>query len=420
MLTPLAGLATFHSVIFPLNLGCAVPSLGYLSGAPRVSTRPDAELVGPRSHVLGVMQAYESLGWEVQPYIVGDKVPASWVTAGSGSAVRTSGLRSLAIDGLRMVLGLGHAAGSWVSLRGRVDAVYERSGLFQAMGAPFAASGIPWILETNAIQYKEAAGDRNSLALKSVARAVERWAYRTCDVLVVISEALRDEVIEEGVAPEKIAVVPNGVDVHQFDPASTEPRRYHDAFTVGFVGALSEWQALDRLFHAIRRLRDDGLDIAATIVGDGAARANWEALVTDLDLDAAVTFTGRVEHRHVPRLIAGFDVGYSGPLKLSAGSMYLSPLKLYEYLAMQTPIVAAAYEDARRMAAGGGAAYLFEPGNDAGLENALRRAYQEPEDARQAQGRQARKAIVREHSWTARVRALNQTVRHHLSGSTSF
>lgn len=46
--------------------------LGYLSGAPRVSTNPEAECGGPRSHVLGVIRAFETLEWEVKPFIVGD------------------------------------------------------------------------------------------------------------------------------------------------------------------------------------------------------------------------------------------------------------------------------------------------------------------------------------------------------------
>src|SRR3954465_6482754 len=49
--------------------------LGYLSGAPRASPRPDPEAIGPRSHVVGVLAAFRELGWEVQPYIVGDRVP---------------------------------------------------------------------------------------------------------------------------------------------------------------------------------------------------------------------------------------------------------------------------------------------------------------------------------------------------------
>jgi hypothetical protein len=44
----------------------------YLSGGARVSTRPDTESLGPRSHVPRVVNALPRLGFRVRPYIVGD------------------------------------------------------------------------------------------------------------------------------------------------------------------------------------------------------------------------------------------------------------------------------------------------------------------------------------------------------------
>nr|MDP9479668.1 hypothetical protein [Actinomycetota bacterium] len=61
--------------------------LGYLSAAPRVSTRPDAEAGGPRSHVLGVIRAFESLGWSVNRFIVGDRMPKGVAGGGSEKAL---------------------------------------------------------------------------------------------------------------------------------------------------------------------------------------------------------------------------------------------------------------------------------------------------------------------------------------------
>ena len=54
--------------------GEAPRRLAYLSAAPMVSTRPAAALGGPQAHVLGVIQAFETLGWVVQRYIFGDRL----------------------------------------------------------------------------------------------------------------------------------------------------------------------------------------------------------------------------------------------------------------------------------------------------------------------------------------------------------
>jgi len=392
--------------------------LGYLSAGARVSTRPDAELVGPRSHVLGVINGYESLGWEVERYIVGDRVPPSWVRPGSEQVARGPWLQTLSVDLLRMSIGLYHAMKSGWELKGQVDWVYERGALLQAMGWVFQRRGVPWILETNSLQWKEAAEDRESLVLQRVARRIEFASYRACDVLVPVSEALRDVLVERGIDPRKIVVVPNGVDTSVFDPSQYETDRAADeGFVVGFVGALSEWQALPLLFRAVRALRDEGLDIRVRIVGDGHARQEWETEAHRLQLDGQIESVGYQPHHEVPRHILGFDVGYSGPVRLATGNMYMSPLKLYEYLAMETPLVAAAYEDARRLNQDEQVGYLFEPESVDDLKRALRDAYADRGAPLRRRGRSGRDLIETAHSWNARIQHLNGEVRRILDSS---
>jgi glycosyltransferase involved in cell wall biosynthesis len=380
-----------------------------------VSTRPEAELAGPRSHVLGVINGYESLGWEVTPYIVGDRVPLSWVTPGSEEVARGHWLKTLAIDLLRLGMGGYHALRAGAEIRGPVDWVYERGALLQAMGWVFQQRGIPWVLETNSLQWKEAAEDRDSLVLERIARQIEFASYHACDVLVTVSTALRDLLVERGVDPAKVVVVPNGVDVSAFDPDDPSPpspsHSADEAFTVGFVGALSEWQALPLLFQAVADLREEGLNIGVTVVGDGHARAEWERAARQLGVESHVHFEGRQPHHRVPKYIADFDVGYSGPARLGTGNMYMSPLKLYEYLAMETPILAAAYEDARRLVDESGGGFLFEPENIDALKRALRDAYQERGEALRRRGRDGRELVGAKHSWEARIRRLNRKVR---------
>jgi len=364
---------------------------------------------------LGVINGYESLGWEVTPYIVGDRVPRSWVTPGSEGVARGHWLKTLAVDLLRLGMGGYHALRAGAEIRGPVDWVYERGALLQAMGWIFQQRGIPWVLETNSLQWKEAAEDRDSLVLERIARRIEFASYHACDVLVTVSTALRDLLVERGVDPAKVVVVPNGVDVSAFDPDDASPslprQAANESFTVGFVGALSEWQSLPLLFRAVAGLREEGLDVGVTVVGDGHARAKWERVVCQLGVENYVRFEGRQPHHRVPEYIAGFDVGYSGPARLGTGNMYMSPLKLYEYLAMETPILAAAYEDARRLVSESGGGFLFDSENVDALKCALREAYQERGEALRQRGRDGRELVVAEHSWQTRIRRLNRKVR---------
>jgi N-acetylglucosaminyldiphosphoundecaprenol N-acetyl-beta-D-mannosaminyltransferase len=76
----------------------------YLSGGARVSTRPDTESLGPRSHVLGVVNAFTRLGFRVRPYIVGDEVPERFGQEGSEAALERSRASVLLADLARFAL----------------------------------------------------------------------------------------------------------------------------------------------------------------------------------------------------------------------------------------------------------------------------------------------------------------------------
>jgi glycosyltransferase involved in cell wall biosynthesis len=294
---------------------------------------------------------------------------------------------------------------------GEVDAVYERFALFQGLGRYFQQAGIPWILETNALLTKEAATDRNAVALKRIARDREQRAYERCDVLVAVSDVLKRDIVSEfQIDANKIVVVPNGVDLSVFDPESCEPVRYSDSFTIGFVGALALWQRLDVLLRSVAKVRARGADVAVTIVGDGPKRDAWQALAKELSLEHAAVFVGRVDPSEVPAYIAGFDLAYAGHSGTSE-SVYFSPIKIYEYMAMGKPVVATRFDDAELLVEEGATGYRFESGDEEELANILEKAQHLGTEELLALGRRARAEVAKSHTWAHRVRELMDELR---------
>ncbi|MEM7772329.1 MAG: glycosyltransferase family 4 protein [Cyanobacteria bacterium P01_A01_bin.37] len=389
--------------------------LGYLSGAPRISTRHDAEISGPRAHILGCLQAKQTLGWDVKRFIVGDRLPKSLVTGKSETAMSGGFAKSLLLDAARIALGAKYARQAWHELQNQVDWVYERFAPFQALGMPFKRHGMPWVLETHAPLFYEAKTERKTTALTSLAQKMELQAYRNCDALVCVTDALKELIVEAAnIPPQKVIVVPNGVDTEQFHPSYHAPERLFPDFTVGFVGRLYAWHGLDLLLEAIAELRAEGIYIAFVVVGDGLMRDEWEAKAQTLGIGDTVKFVGQVPWADVPSYIAGFDVGYTGQIQLQVGKMYHSPLKLYEYMAMAKPIVASAFEDAKRTIQDGETGFLFEPGHKEDLKRALRLAYQLRPQMNHM-GEQARQTAIEHHSWIARMRDMTTKVEAILS-----
>jgi glycosyltransferase involved in cell wall biosynthesis len=82
--------------------------------------------------------------------------------------------------------------------------------------------------------------------------------------------------------------VHNGVADAEFLPVKAAP----DATDLVFIGELRKLKGVDVLIEAIARLGREGRGVTATIVGDGADRAAFEADVARHDLQAVIHFVG--------------------------------------------------------------------------------------------------------------------------------
>ncbi len=382
------------------------PRIGFLAAAPRISTHPDAEMSGPRSRVLGIIKGFETLNWKVEKFIVGDRVPQNWSAKGSGEVISKGFIRTLAVDLVRLGLSIINSWKSWRELRNKVDFVYEYAATLQCLGWIFKRQGIPWILQVEALLFYEAKAERKALVLDGIAKWMEIQAYKKCDVLACVSETLKEILVNDyGIANEKIVLVNNGVDTDFLNPKLYKPYRIFSGFTIGFVGSLYAWSGLNLLLEVIAELQDTGIDISLVVVGDGAMKSTWEKQAQDLGISENVAFIGRVSREEVPQYISGFDIGYSGQVQLQMGQMYLSPMKLYEYMSMAKPVIASAFEDAKRLIEDGQIGFLFQPEDKADLKSKLLLAFQQREKLPEM-GYLARTEIINHHSWTSRIEIL--------------
>src|SRR4051794_21568683 len=156
--------------------------------------------------------------------------------------------------------------------KSKPDAIYERYNLFAPAGALVARQlRIPFLLEVNAPLAQERAR-YGGLALPGLARSIERFTWCAAAIVLVFPSALADFVVAAGVPPERVQVIPNGVNPARFAalPARAAAKAalgLEGRRVVGFVGFVREWHGLENLVDWLARLAP--ADVVLWLAGDG-------------------------------------------------------------------------------------------------------------------------------------------------------
>jgi len=144
--------------------------------------------------------------------------------------------------------------------------------------------------------------------LESVAWNYMHWFYGQLDSVFVNSEEYRRSWIARGFAPEKLKILPRGLDTTLFSPEHRDPAfwqkfgEHNGAVHLLYVGRISKEKNLDVLAQAYRQLRDEGLPVQLYLVGDGPyLQALHEAMPEAI-------FTGYLRGKELAAAYASADV----------------------------------------------------------------------------------------------------------------
>jgi putative colanic acid biosynthesis glycosyltransferase WcaI len=219
---------------------------------------------------------------------------------------------------------------------------------------------------------------RPSLALRLL-RRLERFFYRRCALIVGITEGFRRYVVHLGIPPQRVAVVPNGVDCGMFGVAEAG-RQFTDSlepkgkFVVGYAGNIGLAQGLTTLLDAAEALC--GSHVKFQLVGEGTDKARLRKLARIRQLEN-VEFLDGVPRQQVASILAGCDALL---LILRRDPLFdiTIPSKLYEYMAAGKPILCSVGGEAAGLVASAECGLPVEPSNGAALAGAVQRLSEDP------------------------------------------
>lgn len=226
-------------------------------------------------------------------------------------------------------------------------------------------------------------------------RTLDRLTSRLTRASVCVSEGVRRfSVATAGLNPDRLVVIPNGVDPARFDAAGVIPRSSFgaadDDFLALAVGRLDAQKGLDDLLAAAERVISARPRFRLAIVGDGPLRDQLAAAIAERPtLADRVLRLGRRDD--VPELLRSAD------LLVHAAHWEGMPNVILEAMAARRPVVATAVEGAEDLVVPGETGWLVPPKAPDQLAEALLEAVDDPESSRRM-GRAGRARVEADYS----------------------
>lgn len=171
----------------------------------------------------------------------------------------------------------------------------------------------------------------------------EQLSCRFADHVITVTEVWRQTLIQRGVPPHKVSVVMNVADTRIFHPVPTNgaQRKPDDCFHLVYHGTLTHRYGVDLVIQALSKVRQEIPGIRLTLLGAGDAQDELQLLTNELGLQDHVAFSRQLlPAAQLPQLIRQAEVGVV-PNRDDLFTGTLLPTKLLEYVALDTPVIAA-------------------------------------------------------------------------------
>jgi len=275
--------------------------------------------------------------------------------------------------------------------------IFEGLPLLRLAPAPrlvFEVNGLPSI--ELKYHYPRAADDRE-LNLKLLSQ--EQACLNAASLVVTPSGVTAHYLASRrAVGPEKIAVIPNGVDlsVFRFQP----PPPMNDCLRLLYFGTLAPWQGVDLTVRALAQVCQQAPAVL-TIIGAGSRRrigalldlAAKLGVGSRLQVLPPMSQAGLLDHLHQSDAVLA-------PLGLNDRNLVQGccPLKILESMAAGTPVIASDLPVVRELGRDGDHFLLVKPGSVDQLAQALLRLRSDPELSLRL-ALQARAHIEAAHTW---------------------
>jgi glycosyltransferase involved in cell wall biosynthesis len=215
--------------------------------------------------------------------------------------------------------------------------------------------------------------------------------------LIANSDRAKDNLISLGNAAQKIAVVPNVIDLADFDQKMSRPFQnsaWDNRIPVTAVGSLQYCKRFDRFLDGLALARQREPSLFGVIAGDDLG----EKAALERKSDALRLLPDHLQFlgdcAQIPSLLAG------SRMLVSCSEYEGFPNVILEAMAARLPVLITPVGDARRIMKDGVAGYLLQPDDPRGMAERIVSLARDPAQAHQM-GEAGRKLVERDYNITS-------------------
>ncbi|NIP58766.1 MAG: glycosyltransferase, partial [Gemmatimonadetes bacterium] len=227
---------------------------------------------------------------------------------------------------------------------------------------------------------------------------------------VAVSESTAEDLVRRGMPPERITVIPNGIDLESFRPDPDD--RPFDEPTLLYLGRLKRYKRVDLILRAVGLLRDEGRRVRLLVAGRGDREEALRALAGRLGLGDRVRFLGFVSEERKRRLLRRAWIHLLTSTKEGWGITNL------EAAACGTPTVASDTPGLRDSVRHGETGLLVPHGDVQALAKAVARLLDDGRERRRM-GEEARR-FAEGFSWEGSTRRMEEFLRARVAAAPAL
>ncbi|MGH8606163.1 MAG: TIGR04063 family PEP-CTERM/XrtA system glycosyltransferase [Gammaproteobacteria bacterium] len=230
---------------------------------------------------------------------------------------------------------------------------------------------IPVVYEVRAF-WEDAAVDHGTASEGGMryrlARLLETYVLRGADAITVLCEGLRQDILQRGIAPERVTVIPNAVDPNRFqareykDEALAGELGLGEAKVLGFIGSFYAYEGLPLLLQALPEVLRSFPQTRVLLVGGGPDEGRLKQLARKLGVADKVLFAGWLPQQEVKRYYDLIDILVYPRYSMRLTDL-VTPLKPLEAMAQARLIVASDVGGHKDLMRDGETGLLFKAGD---------------------------------------------------------